>query len=94
KLYFLSYTNESLLHLTIQSPNYPNLIHTIPPPQNHIPPYHLYTFSTNSKPHFLLPHNQNHLQPKIFFIQTINTTKFNHPFFTHPSLLREHSNLN
>ncbi|MBU8608394.1 two-component system activity regulator YycH [Bacillus pumilus] len=94
KVYLVSYSKETVLDLTIESANYRNLMDSIAAAQNEMPHYDLYTFSANSKRDFLLPRKQKQLEAKMFFIETIKTSKFKDALFTDPSLVGEESNLN
>ncbi|MGE6630682.1 two-component system activity regulator YycH [Bacillus sp. NPDC077027] len=94
KVYLVSYSKESVIELTIESANYRNLMSSITEDQSSMPRYDLYTFSSNSKRDFLLPRKQVSLESKMFFIETIKTSKFKDALFTEPSLVGEESNLN
>jgi len=92
KIYFVSFSKETVVEAVIESANYRNILSDIEKEKSQM---HLYEdFAINSRRDVLLPVNRLKLSEKEYFTETISPTRFKKALFDDPQTVRQETNLN
>ena len=92
KIYFVSFSKETVVEAVIESANYRNILADIEKEKSQMPLYE--DFAINSRRDVLLPVNRLKLSEKEYFTETISPTRFKKALFDDPQTVRQETNLN
>lgn len=92
KIYFVSFSKETVVEAVIESANYRNILSDIEKEKSQMPLYE--DFAINSRRDVLLPVNRLKLSEKEYFTETISPTRFKKALFDDPQTVRQETNLN
>ncbi|MCI4127756.1 YycH family regulatory protein [Bacillus haynesii] len=92
KIYFVSFSKETVVEAVIESANYRNILSDIEKEKTQMPLYE--DFAINSRRDVLLPVNRLKLSEKEYFTETISPTRFKKALFDDPQTVRQETNLN
>lgn len=92
KIYFVSFSKETVVEADIESANYRNIVSEIYKEKSRMPAYKAYAI--NSRRDALLPVNRLQLTEKEYFTETISPSRFKKALFDDPETVRQETNLN
>ena len=92
KIYFVSFSKETVVEADIESANYRNIVSEIYKEKSRMPAYKAYAI--NSRRDVLLPVNRLQLTEKEYFTETISPSRFKKALFDDPETVRQETNLN
>ncbi|NPC94759.1 hypothetical protein HOO54_21660 [Bacillus sp. WMMC1349] len=92
KIYFVSFSKETVVEAQIESANYRNILSDIYKGRSKMPTYK--AFPLSSRRDVLLPVNKLKLTEKEYFTEPISPNRFKKALFDDPQIVRQESNLN